>query len=174
MKAIFNIAENIRDSRSISALSALRKLQSLGLLLCALLFGSLQVWGAEKEWDFSTDGLSSKTPITLTYGIGEASNNTTVSSGTLRLYAKRSNGKGSWIKFEAASGYEITAVSVTAADNQSYARYAVDPASMTGAFSNSFTFVSGTATVSSLHATSFAIRNGQNSGSQNKTIQISN
>ena len=173
MKAIFNIAENIRDSRSISALSALRKLQSLGLLLCALLFGSLQVWGAEKEWDFSTDGLSSKTPITLTYGIGEASNNTTVSSGTLRLYAKRSNGKGSWIKFEAASGYEITAVSVTAADNQSYARYAVDPASMTGAFSNSFTFVSGTATVSSLHATSFAIRNGQNSGSQNKTIQIS-
>lgn len=46
MKANFNIAKNVRNSRSINALSALRKLQSLGLLLCALLFGSLQVWGA--------------------------------------------------------------------------------------------------------------------------------
>ncbi len=46
MKANFNIAKNVRNSRSISALSALRKLQSLGLLLCALLIGSLQVWGA--------------------------------------------------------------------------------------------------------------------------------
>lgn len=46
MKANFNIAKNVRNSRSISALSALRKLQSLGLLLCALLIGSLQMWGA--------------------------------------------------------------------------------------------------------------------------------
>ena len=46
MKANFNIAKNVRNSRSISALSALRKLQSLGLLLCALLFGSMQMWGA--------------------------------------------------------------------------------------------------------------------------------
>ena len=46
MKAIFNIAKNVRDSHFINALSALRKLQSLGLLLCALLFGSMQMWGA--------------------------------------------------------------------------------------------------------------------------------
>lgn len=46
MKANFNIAKNVRNSRSISALSALRKLQSLGLLLCTLLFGSMQMWGA--------------------------------------------------------------------------------------------------------------------------------
>ena len=46
MKAIFNIAKNVRDSHSINALSALRKLQSLGLLLCALMIGSLQMWGA--------------------------------------------------------------------------------------------------------------------------------
>lgn len=49
MKANFNIAKNVRNSRSISALEALRKLQSLGLLLCALLFGSLQVWGTDYE-----------------------------------------------------------------------------------------------------------------------------
>ena len=46
MKANFNIAKNIRNSHSINALSALRKLQSLGLLLCTLLFGSMQMWGA--------------------------------------------------------------------------------------------------------------------------------
>ena len=46
MKANFNIAKNVRNSHSINALSALRKLQSLGLLLCALMIGSLQVWGA--------------------------------------------------------------------------------------------------------------------------------
>ena len=46
MKANFNIAKNIRNSHSVNVLCALRKLQSLGLLLCALLFGSLQMWGA--------------------------------------------------------------------------------------------------------------------------------
>lgn len=53
MKANFNIAKNVRNSHSINALSALRRLQSLGLLLCALMIGSLQVWGAtdEKEYD---------------------------------------------------------------------------------------------------------------------------
>ncbi len=47
MKANFNIAKNVRNSRSISALSTLRKLQSIGLLLCALMIGSLQVWGTD-------------------------------------------------------------------------------------------------------------------------------
>lgn len=45
MKTNFNIAKNVRNSCSISVLSALRKLQSLGLLLCALLIGSSQAWG---------------------------------------------------------------------------------------------------------------------------------
>ena len=45
MKTIFNIEKNVRNSHSISALGALKKLQSLGLVVCALLFGSLQVWG---------------------------------------------------------------------------------------------------------------------------------
>ncbi len=55
MKAIFNIAKNIRNSRSVSALSALRKLQSLGLVVCALLFGYVQVWGV--NW-YKVDNLS--------------------------------------------------------------------------------------------------------------------
>lgn len=54
MKANFNIAKNIRNSRSISALGALRKLHSLGLILCALMIGSLQVWGATYTYDFTT------------------------------------------------------------------------------------------------------------------------
>lgn len=172
MKANFNIAKNIRNSRSISALSALRKLQSLGLLLCALMIGSLQVWGATAEWNFSEDGLSSKSPITLTYGQGSAANNTTIINGTLRLYPKTTNGNGSWIKFTAADGYEITAVSVTAASNQSLARYGVDAANTGAALSSTFSYSTGTATVSSLHATTFAIKNGQSSG-DNKTLQFS-
>lgn len=46
MKANFNIVKNVRNSHSINALNALRKLQSIGLLICALLLGSSQVWGA--------------------------------------------------------------------------------------------------------------------------------
>ena len=46
MKANFNIEKNVRNSHSINALCALRKSHGLGLLLCALLFGNLQVWGA--------------------------------------------------------------------------------------------------------------------------------
>ena len=58
MKANFNIAKNVRNSRSINALGALRKLQGLGLLLCALLLGSSQVWGANASITFSTLGLT--------------------------------------------------------------------------------------------------------------------
>ena len=54
MKTNFNIVKNVRNSRSINALGALRKLQSLGLLLCALMIGSLQVWGATYTYDFTT------------------------------------------------------------------------------------------------------------------------
>lgn len=94
MKANFNIAKNIRNSRSISALSALRKLHSLGLLLCALLFGSLQVWGATttasfSPTDFEGQGNSynggkiscTKSPITVSCDKGYGYN-----EGQTRLY----------------------------------------------------------------------------------------
>ena len=53
MKAIFNIAENVRNSRSINALGVLKKLHGLGLLLCTLLFGSLQMWGTDYTYTFT-------------------------------------------------------------------------------------------------------------------------
>ena len=70
MKTNFNIEKNVRNSRSISALSALRKLQSLGLLLCALLFGSLQVWG------------DTKTDIMFAKGFGGYTTNSFSGAGT--------------------------------------------------------------------------------------------
>ncbi len=147
-------------------------LKLISVLVLILTIGVGNVWGEEKNWNFSSDNLSSKTPISLTYGQGNASNNTTISSGTLRLYANRTGGNGSWIKFTAASGYEITAVSVTGGTNQTVARYGVDAANEGAAVSSSFSFSNNVATVSSLHASTFTIKNGQNSGSNNKTIQL--
>ena len=46
MKTNFNIQKSVRNSRSISALQALKKLQGIGLVALFLLIGSLQVWGA--------------------------------------------------------------------------------------------------------------------------------
>ena len=45
MKTNFNTQKNVRNSHFTSALSVLRKLQSLGLIGIALIMGSLQVWG---------------------------------------------------------------------------------------------------------------------------------
>lgn len=97
MKAIFNIAKNIRNSRSISALGALRKLQSLGLLLCALMIGSLQVWGTETAFSWAgsstadagtTDYVVTDSPITLTFSQGTHANNAprTNKEGSVRMY----------------------------------------------------------------------------------------
>ena len=94
MKANFNMAKNIRNSCFINVLSALRKLQCLGFLLCALLFGSLQVWGATttasfSPTDFQDQGSSNnggnisctKSPITVSCdkGYGYSSNQTRLS-----------------------------------------------------------------------------------------------
>ncbi len=151
------------------------KIRFLAMMLIGVLLSVNQVWGETKVWDFSTDDLSSKSPITLTYGQGSASNNTTIYNSdpkTLRLYPHRSSGNGSWIKFEASTGYEITAVSVTGSNNQSYSRYGVDAENTGDALTNSFSFSNKVATVSSLHATSFAIKNGQNTGSSNNTVAL--
>lgn len=93
MKANFNIAKNVRNSRSINALCALRKLQSLGLLLCALLLGGSQVWGADELYQTitfldngtATDGSSSfnsSTPITDKISPSDCATLTTTTSYT--------------------------------------------------------------------------------------------
>ena len=80
MKANFNIAKNVRNSRSISALGALRKLQSIGLLLCALMIGSLQVWGADYVLVKNISNLSVGDEVLLvnidnSYALGTKQNN---------------------------------------------------------------------------------------------------
>ena len=80
MKANFNIAKNVRNSRSISALGALRKLQSIGLLLCALMIGSLQVWGADYVLVKNITNLSAGDEVLLvnidnSYALGTKQNN---------------------------------------------------------------------------------------------------
>ena len=70
MKAIFNIEKNVRNSHSISVLNALKKLHCLGILLCALLFGSLQVWG------------DTKTDIMFAKGFGGYTTNSFSGAGT--------------------------------------------------------------------------------------------
>lgn len=52
MKANFNIAKNVRNSHSISASDAFRKLHGIGLIVIALLMGSMQVLGTDFEWTF--------------------------------------------------------------------------------------------------------------------------
>lgn len=175
MKANFNIAKNIRNSHYVSALGALRKLHSLGLLLCALLMGSLQVWGDTKTWTYQngSDELSDKSPISVTSGDGSASTATQVSgtgdSRYLRLYASRSNGNGGWVTFTAATGYQITAIEVSFKDNRTVAYGKIED----GEWANVFSAGSATTiTISDLTATSYSIKNGQNSGNSNKNITI--
>ena len=61
MKTNFNIQKSVRNSRSISALQALKKLQGLGFLLCALMIGSLQVWGGSITLTYSDFGYNNTT-----------------------------------------------------------------------------------------------------------------
>ncbi len=81
MKANFNIEKNVRNSRSISALSTLRKLQSLGLLLCALLLGSLQVWGATASITFADLGLENGVQYLDPFDIGTSTGVTITFAG---------------------------------------------------------------------------------------------
>ena len=119
MKANFNMAKNIRNSCFINVLSALRKLQSLGLLLCALLFGSLQVWGATttasfSPTDFQDQGSSNnggnisctKSPITVSCdkGYGYSSNQTRLyQNGYLSITSSAGNIKEIAISFTSSS-----------------------------------------------------------------------
>ena len=84
MKANFNIAKNVRNSRSISALGALRKLQGLGLLLCALMIGSLQAWGLSVTYTTSS-GSPSASGNTITGATASFSDNTNQNNHTQML-----------------------------------------------------------------------------------------
>ena len=148
-------------------------LKLVSVLAILLSIGVVNVWGATVTWTYSTDGLSNKTPISVTYGQGSANLNTTVSENNLRLYPKRDGsnaGNGSWITFTASSGYQITAIEVAFSNNRTSARGKIDSGSWAEVFSSGS---SSTITISNLTATSYSIKNGQDSGNSNKNIAIS-
>lgn len=119
MKANFNIEKNVRNSRSISALSALRKLQSLGLIVIALIMGSMQVWGATttasfSPTDFQNQGNSNnggnisctKSPITVSCdkGYGYSSTQTRLyQDGYLSITSSAGNIKEIAISFTSSN-----------------------------------------------------------------------
>lgn len=121
MKANFNMAKNVRNSRSISALSTLRKLQSIGLLLCALLFGSSQVWGESASITFADEGLENGVQytdpfelddnVTITFAGGSNDGKYYTTGSGIRTYGDgtitvaTTSGKITAATFTFASGY---------------------------------------------------------------------
>ena len=169
MKANFNIQKNVRNSLSFSLLCAMRKLQSLGLVALFLLIGSLQVWGDTAEWDFSSDGLSNTTKgqITMSYAQNSGTNPVAVLNNLLRLYRQSASPwNGCSVTFTAASGYQITAITVTFNDGRTSAQGKIDNGSYQNVFSGGN---SKKVTISPLSATSYSIQN-QATGKTTVTI----
>ena len=84
MKANFNIAKNVRNSHLTRALSALRKLHSVGLIVIALLIGSLQAWGLSVTYTTSS-GSPSASGNTITGATASFSDNTNQNNHTQML-----------------------------------------------------------------------------------------
>ncbi len=113
MKANFNIAKNVRNSRSISALSALRKLHGLGLLLCALMFGSMQVWGTHIAVPVGNMVSGEKYIITAEYNSTRyylAPGNFTQGNSGIATYTTSLTEAAAWTFTNTASGWTISTV----------------------------------------------------------------
>lgn len=146
------------------------------LLLCALIVGSVNVWATDATFNWASGGNMGSNAtgkvgnITLTGAANSASNAPAVTSNTLRLYAYRSSGDGASATFTADNGYKISAIEVTSSNGGSILKYDTDNGS---SFSSGFSWSDGVATVSGLNVTSITLKNCQNSGKNNTTIQIS-
>ena len=145
------------------------------LLLCALIAGSGTMWADEATFDWKDGGNMGSNAtgkvgkINLTGAANSASGAPSVTSNTLRLYAHRSDGDGSSATFTADDGYKISAIEVSCPSGSSVLQYDTDNS---GSFT-AFEFSDGVATVSGLDISSITLKNCQNSGSKNTTIQIS-
>ena len=147
------------------------------MIVFAILASNLPAWGdtASFIWAESDNNITATTgtkgSITLSNAKNSASTGVSYDADNhvIKLYASRSDGNGGSITFTASSA-TITAVTITSSSkqNQSVARYSTDG----GSNYNSFSFSSGSATVTSISTSSFIIKNGQNSGSSNKTLGI--
>ena len=140
-------------------------------LFTAVLFaGSMMADVANFDWRSGgnmTTATGTQGFITLSVA-GNDANTPAVTSNTLRLYAKRTNGNGASATFTAASGYQITAFTVNCPSGSGVLRYGIDDDSP----SSSFTWTNYESTIDNLTASSFTLKNCQNSGSSNTTIQI--
>lgn len=138
------------------------------------IFGLGQVWATDATFSWTAGGTmgsnatGTQGQITLTGAANDASGAPAVNSNTLRLYAKRQNGNGASATFTAATGYQITAFTVTSSNGGSILKYALDG----GSSYTGFTFSNGSASINNLTVSSFTLKNCQSSGSSNTTIQI--
>ena len=145
------------------------------LLLCMLITGGGKTWGDEAIFDWTTTGNMGSNAtgkvnnVTLTGAKNSASGTPAVTSNTLRLYAYRSSGDGSSAIFTSDVGYIISAIEVTSSNGGTILKYATDDENTF----NSFSFSKGVATVSGLNVSSITLKNCQNSGNSNTTIQVS-
>ena len=137
------------------------------LLLVVLSIG--EAWGATAEWDFSEDNLTNTTKgqITMSYAQNNGTNPVAVTNNLLRLYRQTSSPyNGCSVTFTAASGYQITEITVAFNEGRTSARGKIDNGSYQDVFS---TGNSKTVTISPLSATSYSIQN-QATGSTTVTI----
>lgn len=152
----------------------MRKLKLFLSLLMLICFSVGNVWAEDAtfDWNATTGNMGSNATgtqgqITLSVA-GNSGNTPAVTSGTLRIYAHRSSGDGASATFAAASGYQITAFTIKSSNGGTILKYGIDDATP----STTFTWTNQESTISNLTASSFTIKNCQNSGSSNTTIQI--
>ena len=154
----------------------------LSVFLTLLTLSVGQMWGASTTatFNWASNGTISATTgtigsITLTNAQNSSSSAVTYdsSNGVIKLFPCRTGanaGNGGSITFTAASGSTITGIAITSSSsyNQSVSRYSTNG----GTSFSSFSYSSGQASVSNLSTSSVIIKNGQNSGSNNKTLSI--
>ena len=145
----------------------------LSVFLTLLTLSVGQMWGADATFSWTSGGTMGSNAtgkqgnITLSGAANSASNAPGVTSNTLRIYAYRSTGNGASATFTADDGYQITAITVTSSNGGSILKYSVDGGSYT-----TFSWNSGSSTISNLTASAITLKNCQNSGKSNTTIQV--
>lgn len=161
------------DAVSLPSFCRVNMLKLVSVLVILLTIGSGNAWGTDATFSWTAGGTMGANAtgkqgnITLTGAANSASNAPAVTSNTLRLYAYRSTGNGASATFTADDGYQITAITVTSSNGGKILKYSVD-----GGSYSTFSWSSGSSTISNLTASAITLKNCQNSGKSNTTIQV--
>ena len=151
-----------------------RVLRFAAVLCVLLMVGVGNAWGTDATFSWTeggtmgTNATGTQGQITLSGDANSASGAPAVTSNTLRIYAHRSDGDGASATFTAADNYQITSFTITSSNGGSILKYAIDG----GSTYSTFSWSNGESTISNLSASSFTIKNCQNSGKSNTTIQV--